>query len=180
VAAAANDIAAVGRLLGPRNVNVVWFTENDLPESLLRRPLGCSLLDIAVGSGSVELTQCLLEFHGAKATRETLKMAISPGNLELIKVVRERLPEAESRDRADLLEVAAEYHQDDVLGWLLRDAAVFEGELLSVFGLEQKGADSLVVAFETGVHPWWGRTREAAWKWRASSQLKLVPAPEGF
>jgi hypothetical protein len=48
-------------------------------------------LDLSVGSGSVEMTKCLLEFHGAKPTRETLLMAISTGNFELIKMIRERL-----------------------------------------------------------------------------------------
>jgi hypothetical protein len=47
------------------------FGDNDLPESLVRRPLECSLLEVAVGSGSVEMTKCLLEF--AKPTREALK-----------------------------------------------------------------------------------------------------------
>jgi hypothetical protein len=40
VAAASNDIAAVGRLLGPRDVNAVCFNEKELPESLVRHPVG--------------------------------------------------------------------------------------------------------------------------------------------
>jgi hypothetical protein len=69
---ASNDIGTVGRLLGPRDVNAIKFGENEFPRSVVRRLLKCSLLDVAVGSGSVEMTKYLLEFRGAKATRETL------------------------------------------------------------------------------------------------------------
>jgi hypothetical protein len=126
------------------------------------------------------MTKCLLEFHRATPTRETLKMAIATGIFELIKMMRERLPEAELRDRLGLLEVAAEFHQPEVLGWLLRDATVFEQELLVVFALERELADSMVVAFEIGFRPWWFHTREVSLKWRTSSQLELVAAPDGF
>jgi hypothetical protein len=54
---------------------------------------------------------------------------MSIGSLELVKMMRERLPQAEFQDRVDLLEVAAEFHQPEILGWLLRDATVVEGEL---------------------------------------------------
>jgi hypothetical protein len=138
-AAASSDLATVGRLLGPRDVNTVCFSEEELPESLVRRPLECSLLDVAVGSGSVEMTKYLFEFHGARATRETLKQSISTGNLGMFRMVRERLPEGELRDRVDLMEVAAEFHQDEVLAWLLRDATVFERELLQTLALAEVG-----------------------------------------
>jgi hypothetical protein len=153
MAAASSDISAVGRLLGPRDVNAFCFNEKELPESLVRRPLECSLLDVAVGSGSVEMTKYLLEFLNARPTRETLKQSISTGNLELIKLMRERLPGGELRDRVDLMEVAVEFHQEDVLAWLLRDSIVLERELLGVFTLERKLADSLMAALENGFHP---------------------------
>jgi hypothetical protein len=137
-------------------------------------------LDVAVGSGALEMTKCLLEFHCAKATRETLKMALSIGSFELIKLIRERLPEAELRDRVDLLEAASEFHQPEVFEWLVRDVTTFEVELLVVFAIERKLADSLAVANEAGLHLWWNPARETALLWRASSQLKFVPAPEGF
>jgi hypothetical protein len=109
-----------------------------------------------------------------------LKQSISTGNLELIKLMRERLPKGELRGRVELMEVAAEFHQEEVLAWLLRDATVFERELLGVFTLERKLADSLVVALENGFHPWWSRTREVSLKWRASAEMKFVQTPEGF
>jgi hypothetical protein len=180
VATASNDIATVGRLLGPRDVNAVCFNEKKIHESLVRRPLECSLLDVAIGSGSVELTKCLLEFHSARPTRETLKQSISTGNLELIRLMRERLPEGELRDRAELLEVAAEFHQEDVLAWLLRDATVFDLELLAVLALERKLADSLVVALNNGCRPWWNCVRDVALEWRVGVQMEFAPAPEGF
>jgi hypothetical protein len=43
----------------------------------------------------MEMTKCLLDFHSAKPTRETLKQSFATGNLELIKVIRELLSEAE-------------------------------------------------------------------------------------
>jgi hypothetical protein len=180
VAAASNDIALVGRLLGPRDVNTVFFSEKELLESLVRHRLECSLLDVAVGSGSVEMTKYLLEFHGATPARETLKQSISTGNLELIKLMRERLPEAERRGRLDLLEVATEFHREEVLAWLLRDATVFDLELLEVFAVERKLAAALETALNNGYRPWWNCAREVALKWRAGAQMEFVSAPEGF
>jgi hypothetical protein len=80
----------------------------------------------------------------------------------------------------DLLEVASEFHQEEVLVWLLRDATVFDLELLGVFALEWKLADSVVVALNDGYRPWWNCVREVALKWRAGVQMEFVPAPEGF
>jgi hypothetical protein len=180
VAAASNDIARVGCLLGPRDVNAISFNEKSLPESLVGRPLKCSLLEIAVGSGSVEMTKYLLEFHNARPTRGTLKMAISTGSAELIKLMRERLAETELGARLELLEVAASFHQVEVVAWLLRDATFLERELLVLFGLEYKLADTLEVACESGCRPWWHGSREMALKWRASASVEFVPAPEGF
>jgi hypothetical protein len=111
VAAASKDIASVGRLLWVRYVNTVSFDEKELSESLVPHPLGCSLLEVEVGSGSVEMTKS----SSSSTVRdrrvrqcETLKQSISTGNLELITLMRRRLPEAELRERVDLLEVAAE------------------------------------------------------------------------
>jgi hypothetical protein len=62
-----------------------------------------------------------------------LKQSISTGNLEMFRMVRERLPEGKLGERVDLMEVAAEFHQEEVLAWLHRDATVFEREGLLVF-----------------------------------------------
>jgi hypothetical protein len=105
VVAAANDIGAVGRVLGTRDAGIISFSEKELPEALVRRPLECSLRDVAVGAGSVERTKMLLELHSATPTRGTLKQAISTGSIEPVKLVRGRLPETELRDRLDLLEL---------------------------------------------------------------------------
>jgi hypothetical protein len=66
VVTASNDIATVGRLLGARDVNTLCFNERELPESLVRRQFRCSLLDVAVGSGSVEMTKYLLVSTGPR------------------------------------------------------------------------------------------------------------------
>jgi hypothetical protein len=107
-----------------------------------------------------------------------LKQSISTGNLELIKLMRERLPDGELRDRVELREVAAEFHQKEVLTWLLRDATIFERELL--FALERKLAGALETALENGYRPWWNCARDVARTWRAGAKMEFVSAPEGF
>jgi hypothetical protein len=149
------------------------------PGSLVRRPERCRLLEVAVGAGSIEVTKCLLEFHGARPTRETLKMALSSGNIELIRLMWERLPE-EHGNRLGLLEVAGVYHREEVLGWLCRDATVFEREVFAMFALERHLADALVVAVESGLRPWWSRTRELALNWPPAAELEFGDAPAGF
>jgi hypothetical protein len=126
-AAASNDVAAVGRLLMKDDTKKMRFNLRKQPKSLLRHPESGTLLDIAVGSGSVEVTKCLLEFHGAKPTRETLKMALSSGDLELIRLMWQRLP-GEHENRFDLMEVAADFHREEPLAWLLRDATGLSGK----------------------------------------------------
>jgi hypothetical protein len=100
-AAVSNSVVLMGRLLGSRDVNKIVCT--NLPEAVVRRPNSCVLLDVAVGAGAAEVSKCLLEFYGAKPTRETLMMAISSGNVEMIRLIWARLPE-EQQSRGDLLE----------------------------------------------------------------------------
>ena len=113
VAVARNDVASVGQLLGSDDVNEVKARR--LPDALVRKGPGAPLLDIAVGCGSVDVTKCLLEFHRAKPSREALKIAISGGSLELVRLVVGRLPESELELRIDLAEIAAEFHQLELL-----------------------------------------------------------------
>jgi hypothetical protein len=105
-AAASNDLLQLGRLIGARDVNAIHFHLQHLPDELLRKPMKCSLLDVAIGSGAVEASKYLLEFHGARCTVETLKMAISSGNLELIRIVLTRL----SGQRGNLVDLALFFH----------------------------------------------------------------------
>jgi hypothetical protein len=176
-AAASNDLVVIGQLLGPRDVNGILCTT--LGESVVRRPESCVLLDVSVGAGAVEVSKCLLEFHGARPTRETLKMAISSGNLELIRMIWARLP-GEQRSRGDLLEVAADFHFEEPLGWLFRDSTVFEQELFFVFALEAHLADGLLAVLCEGVRPWWQRTREAVAKCREAGKIEFGIPPRGF
>jgi hypothetical protein len=68
-------------------VNKTRIKARTLPAQLLRQPeFGCPVLDVAVGSGAVDVAKFLLEFLGAKPTRETLKMALSSGNFELVRM----------------------------------------------------------------------------------------------
>jgi hypothetical protein len=128
-AIASDDIAGTGRFWGSSDVNELRIKSSNFPVELLRKTEVCTVLDIAVGSGAISVSRCLVGFHGAKPTRETLKMALSSGKIELIEFVLERVPKGElERSRLDLLEVASDFHHGTVVAWLFRDADGFEKE----------------------------------------------------
>jgi hypothetical protein len=177
-AAATNDVAAVGQLLGAQDVNKV--TSQDIPEALGRRQSGAPLLDVAVGCAAVQVVKYLLEFHGAIPSRETLKMAISSGSLELVRWIVGRLPEAELDRRFDLTEVAADFHRPDLLAWLLRDASLVEREIFASRAIGQRLADALLVAIEIGMRPHRAHARRAAGLWAPRRSLREILAPGGI
>jgi hypothetical protein len=173
---ASNDLTTLGRLLMAEDVNALVIA--DLPDSLLRCPAACPVLDVAFGCASLDVSKYLLEFHGATPTRETLKMAISSGNLELIRLAWERLPE-EHETRFDLLEVAADFHREEPFVWLFRDATGLEREAFLEIALERRLADAVVLAVATGSRPWSTRSRDVAVAWRAAISLEFGTPPEG-
>jgi hypothetical protein len=178
-ALASNDVAETGRLLMSKDVNKTCLKARNLPAKLLRQPaFGCPVLDVAIGSGAVEVAKCLLEFHEAKPTRETLKMAPSSGNFELTRICWERLPDEQERERLDLLEVAADFHQLEIFAWLFRGAGKFEKELFVDFAIHRHLADALLAVLVDGFRPWWAV--EAAAKWAPMREFVFGPAPEGF
>jgi hypothetical protein len=178
-AVAANDVPRLGLALGPDDVNGITVTLLDFPGSLIRRPKECKLLDVAFGVGSVGVAKYLLEFHSAVPTRETLRAALSVGNLELIRLAWQRLPE-EQVSRVDLLEVAADFHREEPLAWLIRDATDLEREVFAEFALERHLADALLVAFESGQRIWSRRCRALVGEWPAVRGIDLYEAPEGL
>jgi hypothetical protein len=178
-AAASNDVSAVGRLLMKEDVSKMRFNLRRQPKSLLRHPESCTLLDIAVDSGSIEVTKCLLEFHGAEPAREALKMALSSGNLESIRLMWQRLPD-EHENRFDLMEVAADFHRGEPLAWLLRDATELEREAFMALAIERRLADAVVVAVENGYRAWSQRMLELRELWLAAATLEFSPAPAGL
>jgi hypothetical protein len=107
-------------------------------------------------------------------------MAISCGNLELIRMLWQRSSEAEQWHRMDLLEVAADFHQEEPLGWLLRDATDLEREAFGAFALERRLADALVAGVESGWVPWSWRTRVLAANWQTATRLEFGPAPDNL
>jgi hypothetical protein len=80
--------------------------------------------------------------------------------------------------RADLLEVAADFHRDAAVGWLFRDASELEKQTFAEYALEQKLADALVVAFRIGLRVWSWRAREQAAAWHVTAGLAYSEAPE--
>jgi hypothetical protein len=178
-AIASNDVAETGRLLLSKDVNKTRIKSRNLPSKLLRQPaFGCPVLDVAVGPGAVEVVKSLLEFHEAKPTRETLKMALSSGNFELTRICWERLPDEQEKERLDLLEVAADFHQLEVLSWLFRDADKFAKELFVGFAIRRHLADGLLTVLGDGFRPWCAVG--AAAKWALMQEFVFLPAPEGF
>jgi hypothetical protein len=160
-------------LLAAENVNEIEVPAELQPDKLARRLHVAVLLDVAVGCGSVEVTKYLLEFHEARPTHETLKMALSTGSLELIRLIWERLPESETAHRAGLLEVVADFHWDEPLAWLLRDANDVGRE---AFALERHLADGLVVGLENGLQLWRWRVLDAAGHWLLARRLTIDPS----
>jgi hypothetical protein len=109
-----------------------------------------------------------------------LKQAISTGNAELIRLMWQRVPEGDRLHRADLLQVAADFHREAALGWLFRDAAVLEREILGEFVLDQKLSDGLLVAVRNGLRLWSSRTRDLASRWPAAREVAFVDPPNGL
>jgi hypothetical protein len=90
----------------------------------------------------------------------------------LIRLLWERLP-AEHERRFDLLEVAADFHRDEPLVWLFREATEIEREAFAAFAIERRLADSLLLALENGLAPWTNRTREMAGLWPAAAGVEF-------
>jgi hypothetical protein len=129
---------------------------------------------VAVGAEALESVRCLLEFYGAAPTREGLKLAVSTGNLELIRLMWERLPE-EHEHRFDLMNVAADFHREEPLAWLLRGATNIEGEVIIEVALEQRWTDAVLIALASGVASWTDRARALAAAWPAAASADPGP-----
>jgi hypothetical protein len=157
-AVASANVSEVGRLLLVLAADTVEVSV--VPASVVRKVPKCSLLDVAVGAGAEDVTRCLLEFHGMKPSQQALKMAISTGRVDLIWMVRERLPEI--KHELELLEVAADFHRPAPLTWLLGEVTDFEREEFFGFAIEHKLADANLTAVENGYRPWSWHTQECA------------------
>jgi hypothetical protein len=100
-------------------------------------------------------------------------MALATGDLELIRLMWARLP-GEQLGRCDLMEVASDFHRDEPLLWLYRDASDLEREALAEFAMEFRLADTLLF---TGVRPWSRICRELAALWPAARSLVMNRRP---
>jgi hypothetical protein len=83
-------------------------------------------------------------------------------------------------NRVDLLEVAADFHRDEPLAWLVRDATELEREVFAEFALERKLADALLTAFESGLMVWSRRCRAMASEWPAGRGVEVFLAQDGL
>jgi hypothetical protein len=176
--ACADKLVEFERLLGADDANTISVPVEILPGTVMRRPKSCVLLDAAVGAGAIEIVKCLLEFHDAKPSRDTLKMAISTGILELIRLIWQRLPEADLQERADLASVAADFHHGEVFAWLFRDGTALQSELVLEFVLKRRLADALLLAIDGGIRPWSLLCRAIAGDWPvAKARLRALFVP---
>jgi hypothetical protein len=105
-------------------------------------------------------------------------MALSLGNLELVRICWERLPDEQEKERLDLLEVAADFHQLEVLSWLFRNADKFAKELFVGFAIHRHLADVLLAVLGDGFRPWWAVGAGA--KWTPMREFVFGPAPKGL
>jgi hypothetical protein len=175
-AAAADNVAELGPLLRNEDVNAEFWLEAE-PESMCRRAEKVTILDVAMSSGAVRSAKLLLVFHDAKVTDETLAMALSSGDLELIRLVWDRLPDSVRNRKLDHAMVAAEWHRFEPLMWLLREASPVELELFACFALETHLADAIMAVFDGQLKPWLKRSRAAASKWGPAQKLETGREP---
>jgi hypothetical protein len=175
-AAAADNVAELGPLLRDEDVNAEFWLEAE-PKAMHRRPGKVTFLDVAMSSGAVRSAKLLMVFHQARVTEETFAMALSSGNLELIRLAWDRLPDPVRMRRADHAMTAAEWHQLEPLMWLLREASPVELELFSCFALERHLADGIMAVLDGQLKPWLRRSREAALRWGPAQKLDSGRAP---
>jgi hypothetical protein len=100
-AAAVDDWSVLSTMLGECDVNEPALPVRILPESLVRRPVECSLLDVVFGSGAVTSARNLLELHGGMPSRETVMMALAIGHPDLVRISWQKLSGIEQERRMD-------------------------------------------------------------------------------
>jgi hypothetical protein len=105
-------------------------------------------------------------------------MALSSGNFELVRICWERLPGEQEAMRLDLVQVASDFHQLEILAWLFRDFDRFGKELFIDFAIRRDLADALLTVVVDGFKPWLAVATAATWA--PAREIEFGPAPEGF
>jgi hypothetical protein len=176
--AAADDVAGLGpALLLIPNVNRLVIDIAELPAGVFMRRSRCHVLDVAAGAGAVDAVKYLMTFHEAEATAETLLMAVSSGNCELIRLVWDAVPDLVRRTRYGPMKTAAEWHRLEPLAWLYGDAGDWEREPLIEFALKNQLADALVAALSHGPVPLSRSARYLTRGWQPASALPFADWP---
>jgi hypothetical protein len=154
------------------------FDAAELPNSaFLHRDAAFSLLDVAAGSGSVDVFKFLVSFHNAKPGRDTFCAAVSSGNVEIIRIVWDSLSGRDRVVTSQFLEVAADFHRAEILMWLFDNASVGVRERFIQFALRRHLADSLLAVLKGGYLPWSRSSREAASRWPPASVIPFRTPP---
>jgi hypothetical protein len=177
-AAVGDDVATVTLLLAGRDANLIVINSASIPDRVIRRPASCTILDVAVGGNAVGVARMLIE-GGARSSCETVKMAISTGNPELIGMVKERFGRS-APPLVPLMMTAVDFHRVAMLGSLLASADQWEKEVLLSFALCFHQADAVIEVLKGGHRPWWSSTRKTAGEWAVTSELSFGCPPWGF
>jgi hypothetical protein len=155
----------------------VKFDVDELPESVFLRLDSCSLLEVAAGSGSVDVFKFLTLFQNAKATRDTFRSALARGDPEMVRLVWDSLPDSAKVARCSFLETAGDFHRVECVTWLFDRASAGVRERFFLFLLRAHLADSLVAILESGYRPWSEGVRGAVSHWHPASGIVFGPIP---
>jgi hypothetical protein len=122
VAIMAGDVAKLGGLIGGRAAEAIRISPELLPRALPRRTVKpAKLLDVAAAVGGPPL-RYLLEFFHLGPGVSALHQAVAAGAPEGIRTIWDRiLPAKRERHLSRLAMTAADFHQVEVLKWLLSE-----------------------------------------------------------
>jgi hypothetical protein len=88
-------------------------------------------------------------------------MASATGIPEVVRLIWERLRDAEHAHRGGLREVAAHFHRLAPLEWLFREATPVERDGFIEFALKRRLADAMLVVLRRGFKAMLLRVRDA-------------------
>jgi hypothetical protein len=174
MAAASDDVAAVIRLVGRKDVNTIEVPLMNQPVSMARWSSTCTLLDVAVSAGAVNVAKHLMTCCKAKPDHRTMMMAIASRSRELCTLISRALPSGRQTGRLEFMKVAADYHVDRELRAIWPSATDTERELFACFAIERRLADALILGAPDGHLMWSARGVALAREWPAVANRTCI------
>jgi hypothetical protein len=138
------DLAALGTRTGAEGTAArVVLHADALPESLIRRPSSCGLIDVAAAVGGEPL-RYLLAFEQIAPGSEAMHQAVASGSPDSVLTIWDRLgAETRQRHKAAWAETAADFHRPAILTWLLQDESMLVVCRLRFFARSHRLFDAL-------------------------------------